>query len=125
MLQWYLSPARHFYLNWLWPYCVTSEPFDNQNSDIGILTPDPQIILVARRSELKAENQTLKAQLTMKNEENKTLAQQVEDMHSKKFLNSLYFYNNEPSRNKHFLILLSSLARNSQELRLKRIFEVL
>ena len=65
---------------------LTPEPFDDQNSDNGILTPDPQIISVARRAELKAENQTLKAQLTMKNEENKTLARQVEDMHSKKFL---------------------------------------
>ena len=40
-------------------------------------------------------------------------------------LTTLYFYNNEPSKNKHFLILLSSLARNSQEPRLKRIFEIL
>ena len=36
----------------------------------------------------------------------------------------LYFYKNEPSKNKHFLILLSSLARNSQEPKLKRIFEI-
>ena len=21
ILRWYLSPARHFYLDWLWPYC--------------------------------------------------------------------------------------------------------
>ena len=32
---------------------------------------------------------------------------------------TLSFYNNEPSKNKHFLILLSSLARNSQEPKLK------
>jgi len=38
---------------------------------------------------------------------------------------TLYFYNNEPSRNKLFPILLSSLARNSQEPKLKRIFEIL
>ena len=38
---------------------------------------------------------------------------------------TLYFYNNEPSKNKHFLVLLSSLARNSQEPKLKRIFEIL
>ena len=38
---------------------------------------------------------------------------------------TLSFYNNEPSKNKHFLILLSSLARNSQEPKLKRIFEIL
>jgi hypothetical protein len=38
---------------------------------------------------------------------------------------TLYFFNNEPSKNKHFLILLSSLARNSQEPKLKRIFEIL
>ena len=38
---------------------------------------------------------------------------------------TLYFYNNEPSKNKHFLILLSSLARNSQEPNTKRIFEIL
>ena len=38
---------------------------------------------------------------------------------------TLYFYNNEPSKNKHFLILLSNLARNSQEPKLKRIFEIL
>ena len=38
---------------------------------------------------------------------------------------TLYFYNNELSKNKHFLILLSIIARNSQELRLKRIFEIL
>ena len=31
----------------------------------------------------------------------------------------LYFYNNEPPKNKHFLIFLSSLARNSQEPKLK------
>ena len=37
---------------------------------------------------------------------------------------TLSFYNNEPSKNKHFLILLSSLARNSQEPKLKRIFEI-
>ena len=37
---------------------------------------------------------------------------------------TLSFYNNEPSKNKHFLILLSSLARNSQEPELKRIFEI-
>ena len=40
------------------------------------------------------------------------------------FLDTLSFYNNEPSKNKHFLILLSSLSRNSQELKLKRIFEI-
>ena len=40
------------------------------------------------------------------------------------FANKLSFYNNEPSKNKHFLILLSSLARNSQEPKLKRIFEI-
>ena len=40
-------------------------------------------------------------------------------------LNTLSFYNNEPSKNKHFLILLSSLASNSQEPKLKRIFEIL
>ena len=39
-------------------------------------------------------------------------------------LSTLSFYNNEPSKNKHFLILLSSLARNSQEPKLKRIFEI-
>ena len=39
--------------------------------------------------------------------------------------NTLYFYNNEPSKNKHFLILLSNLARNSQEPKLKGIFEIL
>ena len=37
---------------------------------------------------------------------------------------TLYFYNNNPSKNKHFLILLSSLARNSQEPKLKRTFEI-
>ena len=37
---------------------------------------------------------------------------------------TLYFYYNVPSKNKHFLILLSSLARNSQEPKLKRIFEI-
>ena len=37
---------------------------------------------------------------------------------------TLSFYNNEPSKNKHFLILLSSPARNSQEPKLKRIFEI-
>ena len=36
-----------------------------------------------------------------------------------------HIYNNEPSKNKHFLILLSSLARNSQEPKLKRIFVIL
>ena len=39
----------------------------------------------------------------------------------KKRNSTLYFYNNEPSKNKHFLILLSSLARNSKEPKLKRI----
>ena len=39
---------------------LTPEPFDNQNSDIIILTPDPQIFSVARRAELEAENQALK-----------------------------------------------------------------
>ena len=38
---------------------------------------------------------------------------------------TLYFYNNEPSKNKHFLILLSSLVRYSQEPRLKKFFEIL
>ena len=38
---------------------------------------------------------------------------------------TLYFYNKKPSKNKHFLILLSSLARNSCESKLKRIFEIL
>ena len=37
---------------------------------------------------------------------------------------TLSFYNNEPSKNKHFLILLLSLARNSREHKLKRIFEI-
>jgi predicted RNase H-like nuclease (RuvC/YqgF family) len=31
---------------------------------------------------LEAENETLKGQLTAKNEENETLARQLEDMHS-------------------------------------------
>ena len=39
--------------------------------------------------------------------------------------NILHFYNNEPSKNKHYPIFLSSLARYSQEPRLKRIFEIL
>ena len=42
----------------------------------------------------------------------------------KALLYTLYFYNNEPSKKKHFLILISSLARNSQEPKLKRIFEI-
>jgi len=25
MLWWYLSPARHFYSDWLWPYCADSQ----------------------------------------------------------------------------------------------------
>ena len=33
---------------------------------------------------------------------------------------TLSFYNNEPSKNKHFLILLSILARISQEPKLKK-----
>ena len=37
---------------------------------------------------------------------------------------TLFFYNNKPSKTKHFLILLSSLARNWQEPKLKRIFEI-
>ena len=41
------------------------------------------------------------------------------------FVVTLSFYNTEPSKNKHFLILLSSLARNSQEPKLKRILEIL
>ena len=44
---------------------------------------------------------------------------------TRQYVFTLYFYNNEPSKNKHFLILLSSLARNSQEPKLKRIFEIL
>ena len=36
---------------------------------------------------------------------------------------TLYFYNNEPSKNKHFLILFSSLARNSKEPILKISFQ--
>ena len=38
---------------------------------------------------------------------------------------TLYLYNNKPSKNKLFLILLSSHARYSQEPKLKRIFEIL
>ena len=38
---------------------------------------------------------------------------------------TLYFYNNEPSKNKCFPILVFSLARYLQEPRLKRIFEIL
>ena len=38
---------------------------------------------------------------------------------------TLNFYNNEPSKNKHSKILLSSLARHSQEPKLKRIFKIL
>ena len=38
---------------------------------------------------------------------------------------TLYFDNNEPSKNKHFLILLSTLSRNSQEPKLKIVFEIL
>ena len=38
---------------------------------------------------------------------------------------TLHFYNNEPSKNKHFLILPSSVARYSKEPILKRIFEIL
>ena len=37
---------------------------------------------------------------------------------------TLSFYDNEPSKNMHFLILLPSLARNSQEPKFKRIFEI-
>ena len=65
---------------------LTHEPFDNRNSDIAILTPDPQITSVARIAELKAENQTLKTQLAKKNEENKTLAHQIEDMQARLWL---------------------------------------
>ena len=38
---------------------------------------------------------------------------------------TLYFYNDELSKNKRFLTLLSSLARYSQKPRLKRIFEIM
>ena len=38
---------------------------------------------------------------------------------------TLYFYNNEPSKNNLFLILPSILARNSQEPKVKWIFEIL
>ena len=38
---------------------------------------------------------------------------------------TLYCYNNEPSKNKYFLIWFFSLARNSQEPKLKRSFEIL
>ena len=38
---------------------------------------------------------------------------------------TLYFYNNEPSKNNLFLILLSSLARSSQGPKLKRSFDIL
>ena len=37
---------------------------------------------------------------------------------------TLSFYHYEQSKNKHLLILLSSLASNSQEPKLKRIFEI-
>ena len=43
---------------------------------------------------------------------------------SRPFQSTLYFYNNEPSKNKHFPILLSSLARYLQEPKLERIFEI-
>ena len=42
----------------------------------------------------------------------------------KALLYTLYFYNNEPSKNKRFLILLSTLVRNSQESKLKIILEI-
>ena len=38
---------------------------------------------------------------------------------------TLYFYNFEPSKNKHFLVLLSGLARDWYKPKLKRIFEIL
>ena len=38
---------------------------------------------------------------------------------------TLYFYNNEPSKNKHFLNLFSIPAMCSQKPKLKRIFEIL
>ena len=62
---------------------LTHELLDDQNSDIAFITPDPQICSVVRIAELKAENETLKAQLAKKNEENKTLARQVEDMQAR------------------------------------------
>ena len=40
------------------------------------------------------------------------------------YITTLSFNNNEPSKNKHFLNLLFSLAGNSQEPKLKRIFEI-
>ena len=65
---------------------LTPEPFDDQNSDIAIIAPDPQIITVARLAELKAENQILKTQLAITKEENKTLACQFEDMKARLWL---------------------------------------
>ena len=79
---------------------LTPDPFDNENSDITILTPDPQIISVARRAEWEAENQTLKTQLTIKIEDNKTLARQVEDMRSSYSLARQKSVNFEESRDK-------------------------
>ena len=54
-----------------------------------------------------------------------TLSESRQKIKIKKLSHTLHFDNNEPSKNKHFLILLSSLARYSQEPRLKRIFEIL
>ena len=56
----------------------------------------------------------------------KCLGQNMQSIH---FLHSnirftLSLYNNVLLKNKRFLILLSSLARNSQEPKLKRIFEI-
>ena len=63
-----------------------SEPFNDQKSEIAIITPDPQIITVARIDDLKAEKENLETQLTIKNEENKILARQVEDMQARRWL---------------------------------------
>ena len=65
---------------------LTSEPFNDQNSDIASITPDPQIITAARIDELKAEKENLETQLAIKIKENKTLVRQVEDMQARMWL---------------------------------------
>ena len=34
MLWWYLSPARHFYSDWLWPYCVLIPKSPEEHTEV-------------------------------------------------------------------------------------------
>ena len=145
MLWWYLSPARHFYSDWLWPYCVpwNHAPVGGQNMlkscqcSLWMTLPG-----INRRENMNncyfhcnfivcfqyfSTHLLTRSMYLFSLKFQPTLNELKFPDHLLKSLHmtsTLLFYQIEPYKKGPFLVLPSSIARNSSAPKAKIIFQI-